>query len=213
MSGGDWTWKLKGFRSFVPGSKVPRGASFTFSCTDLICDFDATASNDEDGTISSYDWDLGDGTTDSGVTVSHTYGAAGTYTVILTDDTGSTGSDSKEVTVGETGQSIMQVADVSVSLVVKGDRARGTAVVTILDENGDPVADATVTGDWLQNGTVVQSGQSTTTDGSGQATMGTRFSGVASGDVIEFCVTDVTHASLVYDPSSNMKTCGQSTVP
>lgn len=76
-------------------------ASFTFSCADLACDFDGSGSSDSDGTISSYDWDFGDGAIASGVTVSHTYGSAGDYTVVLTvtDDGGATDSDSQVVSV------------------------------------------------------------------------------------------------------------------
>ncbi len=50
--------------------------------------FDGTGSSDPDGTIVSYEWDFGDGSTGSGATPTHTYAAAGTYTVTLcvTDD-------------------------------------------------------------------------------------------------------------------------------
>ncbi|MEX2280139.1 MAG: S8 family serine peptidase, partial [Acidimicrobiia bacterium] len=78
-------------------------ASFTFSCTDLACDFDGTASSDSDGSISSYAWEFGDGNTGSGATVTHTYGAGGTYTVTLTvsDDDTAIDSDSQDVTVSD----------------------------------------------------------------------------------------------------------------
>jgi PKD repeat protein len=81
-------------------------ASFTYSCTDLSCDFDASGSSDSDGTIVTYGWDFGDGSTASGVTTGHEYASEGTYTVVLTvtDDDGATGSDSQDVSVyGESG--------------------------------------------------------------------------------------------------------------
>ena len=59
---------------------VPPVASFTSSCTDLTCSFNASASSDSDGTISGYAWDFGDGTTGTGVTTIHTYATAGSKT-------------------------------------------------------------------------------------------------------------------------------------
>jgi PKD repeat protein len=46
--------------------------------------FNGSRSYDRDGTIVSWLWSLGDGTTDNGVIITHTYTTAGTYEVILT---------------------------------------------------------------------------------------------------------------------------------
>ncbi len=77
-------------------------ASFTFVATDLSVDFNGSGSTD-DGTIVNWDWDFGDGAAGAGALVSHTFAAAGTYTVMLTvtDDAGATGSVSQEVSVGD----------------------------------------------------------------------------------------------------------------
>ncbi|MFH0849553.1 MAG: PKD domain-containing protein [Candidatus Bathyarchaeota archaeon] len=55
--------------------------------------FDASASYDADGSITEYIWDMGDGTVLRGREVTHTYGAPGLYTVVLTvvDNIGLTG--------------------------------------------------------------------------------------------------------------------------
>ena len=50
----------------------------------LSVQFDGTGSSVQFGTITSYAWDFGDGTTGTGATAQHTYATAGTYTVTLT---------------------------------------------------------------------------------------------------------------------------------
>ena len=83
----------------------PPGATFTGSTNSVLTGvsvtFDATSSLDPDGTITGYLWDFGDGSTGSGVTASHSYANAGTYTVRLTvtDNLGTTASTTYTVTV------------------------------------------------------------------------------------------------------------------
>ncbi|RZS30340.1 secreted trypsin-like serine protease [Herbihabitans rhizosphaerae] len=80
-------------------------ASFTNNCSTIEpkCDFDASASKDSDGSISSYKWEFGDGQSGDGVKPSHTYAKAGKYAVKLTvtDNEGKSGTTSKEVTAGQ----------------------------------------------------------------------------------------------------------------
>ena len=82
------------------GVNVSPTASFTSSCTALSCTFDGSGSTDPDGTISSYAWDFGDGTTGSGATSTHAYAAGNTYAVRLTvtDNGGATGTVTNNVT-------------------------------------------------------------------------------------------------------------------
>jgi PKD repeat protein len=63
--------------------------------------FSGTASSDPDGTIASYAWSFGDGSTGSGATPSHTYTGVGTYTVTLTvtDNGGLTNAATTTATV------------------------------------------------------------------------------------------------------------------
>ncbi len=68
----------------------------------LTVQFDGSGSRDPDGKIIEYLWDFGDGSTDSGAKVSHTYTQAGLYPVILTvkDDRGSTAVATVIIKVG-----------------------------------------------------------------------------------------------------------------
>ncbi len=63
--------------------------------------FSAIKSSDPDGTIRSWAWDFGDGSTASGETVTHIFSSAGKFWVILevTDDRGGKGTKGVEVTV------------------------------------------------------------------------------------------------------------------
>jgi len=65
--------------------------------------FNASASSDPDGSIVKYFWNFGDSTNATGVTTTHSYGSAGTYTVTLTvtDDDGATASANATKTVLE----------------------------------------------------------------------------------------------------------------
>jgi PKD repeat protein len=80
---------------------APPTASFTHTEAFLKADLDGRGSSDADGTIVSYAWNFGDGSTGTGSTASHTYAAAGTYPVALTvtDDGGKTATTTVSITV------------------------------------------------------------------------------------------------------------------
>jgi PKD repeat protein len=69
----------------------------------LLVDFDAGDSYDLDGSIVSYEWDFGDGSTGDGVTATHTFVTTTmrTYTVTLTvtDDSGATAEATQSIEV------------------------------------------------------------------------------------------------------------------
>ena len=72
-----------------PANQAPV-PSFTTSCTNLTCNFDATATTDPDNDPLTYAWNYGDTNTGTGVTSSRTYASAGTRTVTLTVNDGTT---------------------------------------------------------------------------------------------------------------------------
>jgi PKD repeat protein len=91
----------------VPVTNQPPVAKFTSSVTGASVGFDGSSSTD-DGTITSYAWDFGDGSTGTGVSPSHTYTVSGTYTVALTvtDNGGLTNKVTHPVTVTVTASTL-----------------------------------------------------------------------------------------------------------
>jgi serine protease len=84
------------------GNSAPT-AAFSDVCTLLDCDFDASASTDSDGSIFSYSWVFGDGSSATGIVSNHVYANNGTYTVGLTvvDNEGASSTTSTNVTVSD----------------------------------------------------------------------------------------------------------------
>ncbi|TFD76545.1 PKD domain-containing protein [Cryobacterium psychrophilum] len=76
-------------------------AAFTATVAPLSVAVDGRASTDADGTIKSFDWSWGDGTTGTGVTATHAYAAAGNYPIRLTvtDNAGATGTTEQTANV------------------------------------------------------------------------------------------------------------------
>lgn len=89
-----------------PPANLPPTCSFTISPSTgpvaTLFTFNGSGSTDSDGVVTTYAWDFGDGSLPaSGVSTSHTYGAAATFTVTLTvtDDAGASTTCSNPVVV------------------------------------------------------------------------------------------------------------------
>jgi chitodextrinase len=76
-------------------------AFFSTSLSYLAVTVDGSGSYDPDGTIVSCEWAFGDGSNATGVNATHTYTAAGTYTIVLTvtDNDGNTAWSRQQVTL------------------------------------------------------------------------------------------------------------------
>jgi len=120
----------------IPGPVAPT-ASFTVSCTQLTCAFNAAASDDEDGTITDYAWNFGDGGTANGAspTTSHTYGSAGTPTVTLTvtDNDQLTGSTTRTANPSSTQTQVTFLGANSTT----GNRTNHTVTIPSSAQSGD----------------------------------------------------------------------------
>lgn len=87
-----------GTPNLPPTARISAPASATVNSS---VTFSGTQSSDPDGTIQSYVWAFGDGTSATGPTVTKVYTATGTYNVVLTvtDNRGATATASHVVTV------------------------------------------------------------------------------------------------------------------
>jgi PKD repeat protein len=82
-----------------PTNNAP-DADYNWTCNGLTCQF-TDASRDSDGNVVGWRWDFGDGGTSGEQNPSHTFPAAGTYTVTLTatDEDGATDASTADVRV------------------------------------------------------------------------------------------------------------------
>ena len=91
------------------GGNVAPVANFSYVTNGLAATF-TDSSTDSDGTIASHSWTFGDGGTSTTTSPSHTYAAAGTYSVTetVTDNGGLSNSKTSSVTVtGGTGGNVL----------------------------------------------------------------------------------------------------------
>ena len=118
----------------VQDVNTPPEARFTFSPanpdTSSGVSLNGSTSSDSDGTISTFKWNFGDGSTGEGKYVTHRFSSPGTYIVTLnvTDDDGERVSTSKTITVRA--PNLLPVASFTWS------RSEGTRVV-VESRNGD----------------------------------------------------------------------------
>jgi len=130
---------------FFTNIAVPPTASFTYSPShpgiEETITFDASASDDPDGTVVRYDWDFGDGESANNMTVAtvtHAYEAAGTYTVTLKvlDDTELYGTSTKAITVRSGHNVAVAKVETSATNVKAGESV--LIEVTVLNDGTEP---------------------------------------------------------------------------
>jgi serine protease len=189
----------------INNSNQPPAAAFSYACTSNVCSFNASATTDPDGAALGYAWSFGDGLTGAGRTVSHTFTAVGTYVVTLTvtDELGATGTRSENVTI-QTVNNTLHVSDldgVGRRLFLGFWEARIT--IRIADTLNRQVSNARVTGLFNDGASLFQC----TTNASGSCTVAGYQLNLSC---LTFTVTNVTHATLKYQPALNSDPDGDS---
>jgi PKD repeat protein len=181
----------------------PPVASFTPACSALTCAFDARGSSDIDGTIVSYAWNFGDGTTGSGPAPSHTYAAGGSYPVslLITDNVGATASQTATVTVVPTS---IHIGDLDRASTTQGNTWTATATISVHDSSHLAVANAVVSGSW-SDGSLA----SCTTNPLGQCSVVMPRIPRKTAN-LRFSVTTAALAGFVYKPANNHDPDGES---
>jgi PKD repeat protein len=126
----------------------PPAATFTASPTQVAAGspvaLDGSGSSEANGSISGYSWDFGDGATGSGVSTSHAYSHAGTYTITLTasDPGGHTSQGTHQVVVVGTPSALITsaastVAGIATAFSGSGSTDNGSSITSYSWNFGD----------------------------------------------------------------------------
>jgi len=128
----------------TPGTtelKAAITASTTSGPAPLSVEFNASTST---GTITSYLWDFGDGSTATPQTVNHQYVNAGTYTAKLTIANTTTGNTST-TTIAVTASAVAEPDPIPPTAVISSSAATGQAPLTVsFDGSGSTATNATL---------------------------------------------------------------------
>ena len=107
---------------------------------------------------------------------------------------------------------LMHDEQLKVRLRGSPEPSSGLAKLRVVDESGNPVQRALVDGTWGLNGEVIDPSDTDRTNAAGRAKLKHRLDDLAVGDIVEFCITTVTHESYEYEPPPGGPSCDTATV-
>ena len=175
----------------------------------LAVTFSSTGSYDPDGTIAAYDWDFGDGTRSTAANPVKTYSAPGTYTasLVVVDNSG-LASTADTVVIVVQNNAVLYVGNIAMTLSSNRQGYAATATVTVRNQNGALVPNATVAGRWsgLTTGTA-----SRATNNSGTAAF--TSARTRTRGTFTFTVTGITLSGYTYAPTRNVETSDSIATP
>jgi PKD repeat protein len=125
-------------------------ASVTTGTAPVPVNFSSAGSADPDGSIASYRWDFGDGTSSTVASPSKTYMSPGNYTARLTvtDDRGATAAATVGVSVLGNADLNADIYQFTLTSATAKSGTSGTATIVVLDSKSQPVANVTVSVQW-----------------------------------------------------------------
>lgn len=172
----------------APANNAPTAvasANVTSGVAPVQVTFSSAGSSDSDGSIASYSWNFGDGSTSTAASPAKTYSTAGVYTATLTvtDNLGATSSASVVISVSADPNAAVDVAQHSMSKVTANSGISALSTVVVLDRLGRPVPGVTVSMQWSG---VVSGNSSAKTDSNGRALISsgrTKKSGTITGTI------------------------------
>jgi hypothetical protein len=127
------------------------------------------------------------------------------FSLNVKDNGGLQSADSCVVSVEPVDQTqplAMHVAGITINLQKgRGNRSRAIAYVSIVDDFGNTVNGATVTGNWTLGGKFLNT-SSAATNGDGTATLVSKYVKKARGN-FAVSITDVVKDGFIYDPIDN----------
>ena len=185
-------------------------ASSTSGAAPLAVTFNGSGSTDPDGSIATYAWNFGDGTTSSRAVVSKTFNTAGTYTVTLTvtDNRGGKGTSSVVVQVSANLAKVIRVSSITLSVITTSKGKSVRAVVRVTDGNGLAQSSATVSGTFSGLVSKLVSGR---TDSTGAVVLDSPTT--KSSGTVTFQVGGMDKRGYTYTPSLNAVTRQSITLP
>ena len=158
----------------------------------------------DDGDTLSYEWEIGGKILSNDTFLIHEFSTAGTYEVILRvkDDWGTVSEDKVTVTIEAESQNdnFIYVSSIKVEVKPWWRYSIGIARVKILDQYGNPIENAVVTGAWSG---VVSASRSGITADDGTVVFYSPWTR-KSGEFI-FSVDGVTASGYVYSPEDNVQ--------
>lgn len=203
---GSWAAPEAGGTNLLPVAST-QGTAPTSGEAPLTVQFSSAASSDPDGTLTSRQWNFGNGASSVEANPSFTYTTPGTYTATLTvtDNAGGASSSTVLITVlapPSVGK-VCRVGNLSLVWLKSGKGILGRATVVVTDANGAVLPGATVSGTWsgLFSGKV-----SARTGRKGDAIFSTPTLPATVRGSLTFTVDSVTLNGYTYDASGNSAT-------